>query len=138
ALAACDLNGDGYPDLAIVNANTVAILLNRGDGTFAAASFIATGPRTTSCLLGDLNGDRKLDLVTLHNGSFVVVWAGNGNGTFQPGIATNIGIIGLGKLADLNSDGRLDLAVPASPGAGVLLGNGDGTFQASYLPLHEP
>ena len=45
SVAIGDLNGDGKPDLAAANArrDTVSVLLNSGDGTFAAKRDYATG-----------------------------------------------------------------------------------------------
>ena len=55
AIAIGDLNGDGEPDLATANylANTVSVLLNRGDGSFRAKLEYATArapPRSRSAI----------------------------------------------------------------------------------------
>ena len=62
------------------------------------------------------------------------IYAGHGDGTF--GAAATFSSQGSGPygaaLADLDGDGKLDLAV-ASTGANtvsILIGNGDGSFQA--------
>lgn len=58
------------------------------------------------------------------------VFLGNGDGTFQPPVNY---LVGTGAIfvaaADLNHDGKLDLAVADLNGLYVLMGNGDGTFQ---------
>jgi hypothetical protein len=97
----------------------------------------------------DLNGDGKLDIVT-EGGTFcglncytddsVVVFFGNGDGTFRPGVSYDTGGVGGSfTLADVNGDGRPDLVAsnfcydPAFCSdvgeVNVLLGNGDGTFR---------
>ncbi len=63
-MAAADLNGDGKPDLAIANtgANTVSVLLNDGDGTFAPKVDYPTNAQPGWVVAADLNGDGALDL----------------------------------------------------------------------------
>src|SRR5262249_42605677 len=54
-----------------------------GDGSFQAP--VNTGIDLTSAgkvFLGDLNGDGKLDLMKPDTFQSILVWAGNGNGTF--------------------------------------------------------
>ena len=46
SVAAADLNGDGRPELAVANSypdNTASVLLNNGNGTFAARVDYTTG-----------------------------------------------------------------------------------------------
>jgi hypothetical protein len=67
------------------------------------------------------------------------VLLGNGDGTFQAPVDEFTGnSIGSLALADFNQDGMMDLAVGLrgtndSSGVGVLLGNGDGTFQPTSV-----
>src|SRR5207249_1886489 len=62
----------------------------------------------------------------------VSILLGNGNGTFLPHVDYPVGSGALNRssVADLNGDGKVDIAVTGSPGeVFLLLGNGDGTFQ---------
>jgi len=143
SLVAADFNGDGKLDLAVTNsgANTVSILLGKGDGAFNTHVDYATGPEPYSIAAADLNGDGKLDLAVANadcpstpcGPGSVSVLLGNGSGTFQTHVDYNTGFGTLGiAVADLNGDGKRDLAVANSVDGtvSVLLGNGDGTFQA--------
>src|SRR5438105_2090066 len=64
AVAVGDLNGDGKPDLVIANGNagTISVLLNAGNGTFAAAVNYTVGSQPVSIAIGDVNGDGAPDL----------------------------------------------------------------------------
>jgi hypothetical protein len=141
-----DFNLDGKPDLVTANAhgNNISVLLGNGDGTFQPAQNIATGIAPVSVAIGDLNGDGKPDLAVANFGSSTIsVLLGNGDGTFQA--AQNFAVAGSQPnavtLADINGDGKLDLAVanqddfssstPFTGNVNVLLGNGDGSFQAA-------
>ena len=139
SVAVGDFNGDGKPDLVTANGNnkTVSVLLGNGDGTFRSAVSSAAGGGAYTVAVGDFNGDGRPDLATTNGsvGGVVSVLLGNGDGTFQT--AKNYGV---GRqpesvaIGDFNGDGSPDLVVTnfnTSPGvASVLLGNGDGTFQA--------
>jgi hypothetical protein len=158
AIAVADVNGDGKPDLLVANwsSSSVGVLLGNGDGTFqAAVTYDSGGQRTKSIAVADVNGDGKLDVIVGNqcpsgsscdyskDGS-VSVLLGNGEGTFQTAMPYDAG--GHGALsvavADVNGDGNADIVVAncsdgncVGGGGGngtavVLLGNGDGTFQA--------
>ncbi len=150
-----DLNDDGKLDLVVGNRcatsgcqsglGSVGVLLGNGDGTFQAAVAYGSGgaPNVFSVeavAIADLNGDHKPDiLVTNANSSTVGVLLGNGDGTFQPAVVYSSGGMYPRSVAvaDVNGDGKPDLLVanecndPNCDGTvGVLLGNGNGTFQA--------
>src|ERR1022692_3750501 len=87
-----------------------------------------------SVAVGDFNGDGKLDLAVA-NGVGVSVLLGNGDGAFQPAVTYAAGTYTESiAVGDFNGDGKLDLVVTNNLSSGgtvsVLLGNGDGTFQA--------
>jgi hypothetical protein len=154
--AVADVNGDGKPDLLVANqcgtaANcsdgSVGVLLGNGDGTFHAATTYDVGYDIYSLAVSDINGDGKLDvMVTSAGNSRVGVLLGNGDGTFRPVVTYNSGGVGAYSVAvrDVNGDGKPDLLVAnncsfdkhcATGAVGVLLGNGDGSFQpaVSYI-----
>jgi hypothetical protein len=149
-LAVGDFNGDGQMDVVTGNddtANTVSVLLGKGDGTFATHVDYPVGGGVTGVAVGDFNGDGKLDIAVVYGFDLarVAVLLGNGDGTFRPFVPTTAGFQG-GSIAvgDFNGDGKLDVAVSdnqsATPGVDIMLGNGDGTFKApvSYATAADP
>src|SRR5262249_158807 len=95
--------------------------------TFTAGMTFPEGFRNVAS--ADLNGDRLLDLVIIA-GDLVEVHLGNGDGTFQDGLITNV-YAGDVAFGDLNGDGKVDMVPPSYllRFFSVLLGKGDGTFQ---------
>src|SRR5437867_12587580 len=61
-VVAADYNGDGYLDLATVNYEdqSVSVLLNNGDGTFAPPLNSPAGLLPEVLVAGDFNGDGNL------------------------------------------------------------------------------
>jgi hypothetical protein len=132
SVAVGDFNGDGIPDLAVVNggSNSVSILLGDGHGGFGPPTNYPVGAFPLSVTVGDFNGDGIPDLAVANvQDDTVSVLLGKGDGTF--GAATNHAVA-LAPTAVAVGDfgtGTSDLAVADSNGAiSLLLGDGHGNF----------
>ena len=160
ALATADFNGDGIPDLAIVNqtTSTVSIFLGhdggsgQGDGTFTqqALSPYATGLAPFGIAIADYNSDGVQDLaVTDQNSNTVSVFLGNasttntnvGDGTFQAKVDSPTGGGPTAIVSGAFAAGTLDLIVAnfADNTVSVLIPNvspitnlADGTFTLAF------
>jgi hypothetical protein len=153
-----DLNGDGKLDLALANHDSYGVMLLLGDGKggFALAPhspiIMKEGqhPHTHGLMAGDLNGDGKLDLVTVNSNpdNDVSIASGDGRGGFTPAPGSPFAVGPSpypGALGDLNSDGHLDLIATTtdrnkdgqavSRALTVLFGDGRGGFRRSQVPL---
>jgi hypothetical protein len=111
---------------------------------FLAPMHFDSGGGSDSVVVGDFNGDGIPDLAVVHHvlRGTVSVLLGNGDGSFQAPRTFDTGLSLPRSVAvgDFNGDGMLDLAFSDSPGDGgirdtvsVLLGNGDGSFQAARV-----
>src|SRR6267378_2427120 len=151
-----DINRDGKPDLLVGSyfcsptcfVGRVNILLGNGDGTFldeGTGLYETPGPGARLAI-ADVNADGKLDMLAsgcADRNCFtgvVTVRTGNGDDSFS-----GANVFGTGgvfpsspAVADLNGDGKRDLVVANCVGCqsgngtvGVLLGNGDATFQTA-------
>jgi hypothetical protein len=124
SLAAADVNGDGKLDLISANAvngnanaNELTVLTSNGKGTFTLSSKFPLGGGSRSVVAADVNGDGKVDLISLTGSganNTLMVLTNNGVGMFTisstPGVGGPTNSVATVDLAaDVNGDGKLDL-----------------------------
>ena len=135
-----DFNSDGRLDLVFYTgpastwedeaaATTIHSMLGVGDGTFTVSWVDSPSPGRVRMLgvtvVADFNRDGRADLAATDGTGGLVVFLGQGDGTFQSSRRTATGedtayvVVG-----DFNRDGLLDIASAFS----IALGQGDGTF----------
>lgn len=145
-----DANGDGHPDLILMEQNQgITTLLNQGDGSFPHPPTYTALPQTVSSqptadfpvglATADLNGDGIGDLVTVNginpstyvNTNTISSFSSDTNGgfTYQGDFAVGNQPIGI-ALAPVNGHVSAFVANRLDGNLSFLQGNGDGTFAA--------
>lgn len=129
-LALEDFDQEGRPDLLTVARDLpfLSVSLNSGHGEFRGVTGLDMV--SSALVLGDLNGDGKLD-IAMPGGAGVVTLMGLGTGAFATRVEWTVSTppsrVAIG---DVNGDGYSDVVIwgPAVAPVGFLPGRGDGTF----------
>jgi hypothetical protein len=121
AVAADDLNGDHYPDLAVAQAGkgSIAVFLNDGTGHFLKPVKYTWNGSAVDVKIADLRNDGRQDLVVADGAEGMAVLLNNGDGTFgkptiYPPLCKNCVAPEACVVADFNLDGNLDVACATS------------------------
>ncbi|CAF3673135.1 unnamed protein product [Adineta steineri] len=149
-IAIGDVNNDDHLDIIItvVNSNTILIFFGYGNGTFVKGNTYSTGSgaRPFSIVVGDVNNDSQLDIVVANdNGNNIVVFIGEGDGTFpaQRTYSTGdhsspVSVV----LSDINNDNIPDIVVAdySTNMIGVFLGSSymNGILEDTYSTGSSP
>lgn len=136
-----DLNGDGLPDIVIINENsTIFFLLNDGDGMFRQAMIgserLPDIPDYAT--IGDVNGDGYPDVVCGGADGGVMIFLNNGKGELTYSAVLEPGVLGSSVpiIADVNGDSIPDILAEEMFEEVVYFGEGGGTFSKPlYLGL---
>ncbi|CAM4908130.1 unnamed protein product [Rotaria socialis] len=133
-----DFNNDSQPDLVTNNAagDSLLILFGNDNGTYDVKLSYSTGIGSfpERLCIGDLNNDKRMDIVIANYGSDSIgILIGENNGTFS-----NVITVAMApgskpvpvSVGDFNNDTQLDIVV-GNTGLGgftILHGHGDGNF----------
>jgi hypothetical protein len=150
-LALGDVNNDGRLDIVATTTATgplrsqqlpfsraLTLLLNDGRGGFRKTELPLRTGQPWNVAIGDVNGDRKLDLVaTHHEQTELTLLLGDGRGGFTEAAGSPFDF-GRGfqiALADVNHDGHLDAVAAAGNAVRLALGDGKGNFKPAPEPF---
>jgi len=144
-LAVGDVNGDGQLDIVATTTATgpsraqqlplsraLTLLLADGRGGFRSTRLPLRTGEPWFAAIGDLNGDRKPDIVASHHElNQLTVMLGDGEGGFVEATASPFdfgGQVSHAAIADVNNDGKIDVVAAGGDSMRVILGDGRGGF----------
>ena len=148
--ATADIDGDGDPDLAIVDAKGFRILINERLGQYRERAVPSIPGPIIAIAVNDVNADGQIDFVLMNREGQILRLSDNDSGTgwdiaeiARIEIARTISDAGLTgmidtprttadlHLADLDNNGSLDII---ADGKAVLLSDAEGKFTQVKLP----
>lgn len=125
-IAAADVTGDGFADLAAtsqISYSWVGVAVNNGNGTFNGWSLATVPANSIPVATADFNGDGFSDVASglkLGAGPYydnVALLTSEGDGNFEPAVAHTTDVAGSVyglTTGDFNSDGKPDLLASGS------------------------
>jgi len=123
ALSVTDFNGDGKPDIVIVNDAAMQVLTGNGDGTFNPLANVDSGaegehPSNWSSGVGDFNGDGVPDFVGVDSNT---------------GLAT----VAFGQRSETSTASLANVAVPGTGSHNIvaMYGGGSGFAASTSAPV---
>ncbi|MCX6047961.1 MAG: FG-GAP-like repeat-containing protein [Chloroflexi bacterium] len=136
-----DVNNDHRIDVVLTAGGRLKIWLAKEGAWSQTADFDVPAPAAGDTAnfadpkfkIGDMTGDRMDDVVMVRDGQ-VVLWAHNGNGSYEEprpilnppsGVGAQDVLIQMG---DLNNDGQMDLVLPGNRSVTYWLSLGDGSL----------
>jgi hypothetical protein len=143
-IATGDFNGDGIADMVKATMadgkdfgqHFLTVQLGKEDGTFInVASHNLVGKDPRGLVVGDFNGDGKLDVIVGDEDGSLLEFLGDGKGNMVgAGNIAALGSVASIAIGNFTHDGHLDLVVSdfRSNSAAILLGAGDGSFRLTW------
>jgi len=137
-IAAGDINGDGWPDLALTATSVfeVYVLLNNRQGGFTQ-NVLDSGLDSypSQVLLAKLSHTGDMDMIFTNTSGAAYVYLGNGKGGFT--LSQTLGQYPVDlpatiMAADVNGDGIPDISLVQASTIGIYLGEGNGKLAAPF------
>lgn len=131
-MIAGDLDQDGDQDLVVSSeGNSVRVLVNNGDGTFASPVFEFIPPSVHAVAIADINNDNAPDIIAIASNSnkLSVLYGTAGTGFLTPVAFDTPNAPSDVQVADMDNDGDLDMVVVSLfDMISVYLNDGSGNF----------